>query len=133
MYGRGTADQKAGIAAMIYALKTIMDLDIKLKGDVLIGTTIEKEDGGIGGASGGVLYFRIKIYGKTAHAATVHLGVNAIEKSFLIYDALMELNRKKQERIRYPYAEDISPHMKGRVTTISVGVIRGDWPSTVAG
>jgi len=40
---------------MTYALKSIIDLGIKLKGDVLIGTTIEEEDGGVGGALATVL------------------------------------------------------------------------------
>jgi acetylornithine deacetylase len=160
MYGRGAADQKGGIAAMTYALKSIMDLGIKLKGDVLIGTTIEEEDGGVGGAlatvlkgyradaailtepggnrigvaSAGVLYFRVKVMGRTAHASRAHLGVNAIEKAFLIYRALMELNVERQRRVRYVYAENEAPHMRGRATTINVGVVRGgDWPSTVAG
>ena len=160
MYGRGAADQKGGIASMTYALKSILDLGIKLKGDVLIGTTIEEEDGGIGGAlavvlkgyradaailtepggsrigvaSAGVLYFRVKVMGRTAHASRAHLGVNAIEKACTVYRALMELNRERQKRIRYEYAENEAPHMKGRATTINVGVIKGgDWPSTVAG
>jgi acetylornithine deacetylase len=160
MYGRGVADQKGGIAAMTYALKSIIDLGIKLKGDVLIGTTIEEEDGGVGGAlatvlkgyradaailtepggsrigvaSAGVLYFRVKVMGRTAHASRAHLGVNAIEKAFLIYRDLMELNVERQRRVRYVYAENEAPHMRGRATTINVGVVRGgDWPSTVAG
>lgn len=160
IYGRGSADQKGGIASMTYALKSIIDLGIKLKGDVLIGTTIEEEDGGIGGAlatvlrnyhadaailtepggnkiriaSSGVLYFRIKIMGRTAHAYMAHLGVNAIEKAYEIYRALMKLNEERQKRVRYEYAESEAPHMEGRATTINVGVIRGgDWPSTVAG
>jgi len=160
MYGRGAADQKGGIAAMTYALKSIIDLGIKLKGDVLIGTTIKEEDGGVGGAlatvlkgyradaailtepggnrigvaSAGVLYFRVKVMGRTAHASRAHLGVNAIEKAFLIYRALMELNVERQRRVRYVYAENEAPHMRGRATTINVGVVRGgDWPSTVAG
>ena len=46
----------------------------------------------------------------------------------------MKLNEERQKRIRYEYAENEAPHMKGRATTINVGVIRGgDWPSTVAG
>jgi len=160
IYGRGAADQKGGIASMTYALKSILDLGIKPKGNILIGTTIEEEDGGIGGAlatvlrnyradaailtepggnqigvaSAGVLYFRIKVMGKTAHAGRAHLGVNAIEKACEIYRALMKLNEERQKRIRYEYAENEAPHMKGRATTINVGVIRGgDWPSTVAG
>ena len=45
LYGRGPGDMKAGIAAMIVAVQAIQALDIKLKGEVQIETTIEEEDG----------------------------------------------------------------------------------------
>jgi len=160
LYGRGSADMKGGIAAMIYALKCIQDTGVRLEGDVILESTIEEEDGGVGGAlssilrgyradaaivtepsgvdyveiaSAGVMYFRVKIPGKPAHAANAHLGVNAIGKAMKIYKALGDLNKERQARIHYPLAE-FEPSMKGRATTINVGKISGgDWPSTVAG
>lgn len=159
LYGRGAYDMKGGIAAMIYALQSIQEVGVQLKGDVILETTIEEEDGGIGGAlatilrgytadaaiitepsdvkfikvaSGGVLYFRVKVRGKAAHAAFAHKGVNAIDKAIKIYKELMQLNKERQSRIEYPLAERYDPSLKGHVTTLNVGVIRGgDWPSTV--
>jgi acetylornithine deacetylase len=157
IYGRGAADMKAGVASIIIALQALMETNTKLKGDVFIETTIDEEDGGIGGclymrlsqpkadaaiipepggislgvASAGVMYFRVTVTGIPAHAATAHYGVNAIVKMVPIIEALKSLNEKRQEKIRYPYAE-VDPSMKGKATTLNIGVIKaGDWPSTV--
>lgn len=160
LYGRGAGDMKGGIAAIILAVQCLQEAGLELKGDLIIESTIEEEDGGIGGAlatilkgytanaaivteptmvnsigiaSAGVMYFRIKVPGRTAHAAFAHMGVDAIAKAMKIYDALMALNEKRQRRIRYPPAE-VEPDMKGHATTINIGkILGGDWPSTVAG
>ncbi|MFW9975935.1 MAG: ArgE/DapE family deacylase [Candidatus Thorarchaeota archaeon] len=158
LYGRGSGDMKAGIAAMLIAVRAVKELDIHLKGDVQIETTIEEEDGGVGGnlflrlvrpkvdaainpeptyhnlgvASGGVMYFRVIVKGIPAHAATAHFGVNAIEKMMLVVNALKELNMKRQETTSFNIVEEADPRMKGHVTTINMGKISaGDWPSTV--
>jgi acetylornithine deacetylase len=157
IYGRGSADMKAGVASTIFALQAFKETGIKLNGDVYIETTIDEEDGGIGGnlymrltqpkpdaaiipepgsyaisvASAGVMYFRVIVIGLPAHAATAHFGVNAIEKIVPIIEALKSLNEERQKKIHYQYAE-VDPTMKGKATTLNIGVIRaGDWPSTV--
>ena len=158
LYGRGAGDMKAGVAAMIFAVQAVQELDIQLKGDVQLETTIEEEDGGVGGnlflrlvrpkmnaainpeptwhnlgvASGGVMYFRVTAKGIPAHAATAHFGVNAIEKMMLVVNALRNLNMKRQASTSFKIVEEADPRMKGRVTTINIGTISsGDWPSTV--
>ena len=157
IYGRGAGDMKAGVASIIFALQALKETNTKLKGDVFIETTIEEEDGGIGGclfmrltqpktdaaiipepggyaisiASAGVMYFRVIVTGIPAHAATAHYGVNAIVKMVPLIEALKSLNKKRQKKIRYQYAE-VDPSMKGKATTLNIGVINaGDWPSTV--
>lgn len=106
IYGRGSGDMKAGVASIIFALQALKETRTSLKGDVFIETTIEEEDGGIGGAlylrltqlkadaaiipefsrlniiiaSAGVMYFRVTVFGVPTHAATAHYGVNAIIK-----------------------------------------------------
>jgi acetylornithine deacetylase len=158
LYGRGSGDMKAGIAAMLTAVRAIKELDIQLKGDVQLETTIEEEDGGVGGslflrlvrpktdaainpepthhnlgvASGGVMYFRVVVKGVPAHAATAHFGVNAIEKMMLVVNALKDLNEKRQANTNFKIVEEADPRMKGHVTTINMGTFAsGDWPSTV--
>jgi len=139
--------------------RALQENDISLKGDVQIETTIEEEDGGVGGvlymrtirpktdaafvpeptnleitvASAGVMYFRVTTLGVPAHAATAHFGVNAAQKMIPIMEAIQKLHEMRQATISYSFAES-DPKMKGKATTINIGVIRaGDWPSTVPG
>jgi len=148
---------KAGVASMIFAIQALKETQTELNGDVFIETTIEEEDGGIGGtlylrltqpkadaainpepggiaigiASAGVMYFRVIVTGIPAHAAAAHFGVNAIVKMVPIIEALKTLNNERQKKISYKYAE-VNPRMKGKATTLNMGVINaGDWPSTV--
>jgi acetylornithine deacetylase len=159
VHGRGSGDMKAGVAAMIFAVRALQETGIRLKGDIQIETTIEEEDGGVGGAlymrtvkpatdaalipeptdlnvtvaSAGVMYFRVTVLGVPAHAATAHIGMNAILKTIPIIQAIDTLNKSRQARISYSFVESDSS-MRGKVTTINIGVIRaGDWPSTVPG
>ena len=48
IYGRGTVDMKGGIAAMIMAVEAIIKSGYRLKGDVIIGTVVDEEAGGMG-------------------------------------------------------------------------------------
>jgi acetylornithine deacetylase len=160
LYGRGAFDMKCGIAAMTMAVKCLQDLGIKPKGDVIVESSVDEEDGGVGGPfatilqgytadacidtepSGpndigvgcvGTAYFRVKIPGITAHAGVAHTGVNAIGKAMKVYQALADLNEYRQKMIHNPLFE-AKPENVGRATTLNVGKIQGgDWPSTVAG
>ncbi|MDX2441964.1 MAG: M20/M25/M40 family metallo-hydrolase [Desulfobacterales bacterium] len=46
LFGRGASDMKGGAAAALFAIKTISDLGIRVKGDVLVAGVIEEEDPG---------------------------------------------------------------------------------------
>ena len=157
LFGRGSCDMKGGLISNYFALKTLIELGLKPKGTVILQSVIEEEAGGGGGtlscmldkdlrttgfissephglrvvvSHAGVLYFKIKIIGKTAHGGEAHLGVNAIEKMCCIVDALKKLNEKRQSELRYELFENGS----GKAAHLNVGKMRaGDWPSTVAG
>ena len=78
----------------------------------------------------GVNYFRVRVQGKISHAALAHLGVNAIGKMYLIYQALIDLDEKRGREVRFPLYEKGS----GRSCHLSIGTMKGgDWPSNVAG
>jgi acetylornithine deacetylase len=48
IYGRGSADMKGGVAAMIQAVRFIHRAGYRLKGDVLVGTVVDEETGSMG-------------------------------------------------------------------------------------
>src|SRR5918994_4168435 len=48
MWGRGAADMKSGIAAMVYAVRALRDAGVELRGDVTLVTVIEEECTGNG-------------------------------------------------------------------------------------
>lgn len=159
VYGRGTADMKGGVAALVHAYEALEEAGVELGGELILQTTIEEEAGGVGGllsalergyrpdaaivpepwgvpdvgiASAGVLYFRVHVSGASAHAARGYKGTNAIEKACLIQDALAELDAERKARISYEPAVRRNPAAEGNVTNLNVGVFSsGDWPSTV--
>jgi len=48
IYGRGAVDMKGGIAAMIMAVEAVVKNGYRLKGDVIVGTVVDEEAGGMG-------------------------------------------------------------------------------------
>jgi succinyl-diaminopimelate desuccinylase len=51
IYGRGTADMKAGIAAALYAVECIRRAGIELRGSVELSGTVDEESGGYAGVA----------------------------------------------------------------------------------
>jgi acetylornithine deacetylase len=51
LFGRGSVDMKSGIAIIINAIESITRADVRLKGDIVIGTTVDEEAGGMGALS----------------------------------------------------------------------------------
>lgn len=152
LYGRGACDMKGGIAAFIHAVKALDSLDVQLAGDLVLQTTIEEEAGGVGGvlsallrgyqpdaaiipepyaipnvgiASAGVMYFRLRVPGKAAHAARGYEGVNAIEKAITLCDALVALDRERKARISYEPVLRRTPEATTGGTTSFIGGAAG--------
>jgi len=156
LYGRGAADMKAGLLANFFALKALLQAGLKPQGRVSLASVIDEEAGGAGGtltcllkgftadamictephhlnitvAHAGVSHFRIRVRGRSIHGGLAHLGVNAIGKMYVIYQALEALDRTRGGSVRFPLFEKGS----GRSCHLSVGTMKaGDWSSTVAG
>jgi acetylornithine deacetylase len=155
LYGRGSADMKGGVAASLAALDAFRACELDVGGRLIFESVIEEEAGGSGGTLAcflrgyradamlvpepqpkiaishvGVLYFRIRVFGHSAHAGRAHTGTNAIGKMNLVYDALTALDLERGHQVHY------SPFDRGsgRSCHICLGKYRaGDWPSTVAG
>ena len=51
IYGRGSCDMKAGIAAAVYAVEAIRRAGVELEGTVEISGTVDEESGGFAGAA----------------------------------------------------------------------------------
>ena len=92
MYGRGAYDMKSGVGVNLFLARLLNDLDIPLQGDLTIHSVIEEECTGNGAlaaslrdtadaclipestnsalttAHPGVIWFRVRIEGRSAHA-----------------------------------------------------------------
>ena len=152
LYGRGSCDMKGGLVTYLTAIEVLSDLGLDLRGDVTIAATVGEENGGLGAlstvlrgyradaaliteptrlalvpAQGGSLVFRLKITGRSAHAATRDEGVSALEKFVPIFQDLQELERERNATLSHPLYDGI----KNKVP-INVGLVRaGNWASTV--
>lgn len=152
MYGRGAYDMKSGVALNLFLSRLVNDLGISLKGDLSIHSVIEEECTGNGALAAslreradacvvtephfgdftqahlGVMWFRVKIEGKSAHAGHAWQGVNAIVKAAPIVLALRDLDEALNVHV-HPLWEGLTHPIN-----LNVGVINGgDWPSTVPG
>ncbi len=152
LHGRGASDMKAGLASYIEALACLREAGVRLKGDVLVQSVIDEEQGGNGtlaavlrgyradGAligeptnmtlvtkNAGICWVRIVVPGKSAHGAYKDSGVNAIDKAILLYRALLDYEAEQANRISDPlFAHYDTPF------PFSLGVFQaGDWPSVV--
>lgn len=156
LYGRGSADMKSGLISNWFALKTLIDLDYPIAGDIQLHSVIEEEAGGGGGtlacleegfltdgyiatephnlnmtvSHAGILYFRVRVKGRTAHAGLAHEGVNAISKMMKVFNALDKLNEWRANNVKFELYEKGS----GQAVHLNLGVLNaGDWVSTVPG
>ena len=152
LYGRGSCDMKAGLTANIFAVETLQSLGFQPAADVLVESVIGEESGGVGTLTtivkgftadaaiiteptrlhvcpvqSGALTFRIKISGRAIHACMKPQGVSAIEKFYLVLQAVQELERRRHVQYKNLLYEDPT-----NIAPINFGTIRGgDWPSTV--
>ena len=152
MYGRGAYDMKSGVGVNLFLARLLNDLDIPLQGDLTIHSVIEEECTGNGAlaaslrdtadaclipestnysltiAHPGVIWFRVRIEGRSAHAGWAWQGVNAIVKAVPVINALAQLNDDLNLQVHPLWADQHHP------INLNIGVIQGgDWPSTVPG
>jgi len=146
LYGRGAADMKGGLAAMIHAAQNIAKTEADLNGTLLIACVVDEEVTGYGTKSlvekgytadfavvgeptelsvltahKGVLEFNVTTTGISAHASTPRNGVNAIYKMSKVLLAIQK-NLDELEKKSHP--------LVGR-PSISVGKICGGVASSV--
>jgi len=152
LYGRGSCDMKAGVTANIFAIRTLLSLGFRPAGDVLVESVIGEESGGVGTLTtivkgykadaaiiteptrlhvcpvqSGALTFRVKVPGRAIHACMKPYGVSAIEKFYLLLEAVQQLERRRHVEYKNPLYED-----PNNIAPVNFGTLRsGEWPSTV--
>jgi succinyl-diaminopimelate desuccinylase len=140
IWGLGSTDMKAGVAALLVAMEAVQSTGVALRGDLLFAGTAGEEVDSMGAkrlvaqqklrdvgfmiigeptgnrvftAEKGTLWLEVKTKGQTAHGSMPHLGVNAI----------MHMNKLLQalEAEHIPY----QPHPLLGNFTMNVATIRG--------
>ncbi len=141
VYGRGSCDMKAGLAAFIEVARIIIQNDIELAGDLLIAGIADEEHHMIGSkeirengpipdfaivgeptelevchAHKGQLCMHIRTYGRACHSSIPELGVNAISHMAKLIGVFEDYNDELMSR---------PPHPECGHGRFSPGVIRG--------
>lgn len=153
MYGRGSADMKAGAAANIFAVDALKRLGLQPASTLYIQSVVEEESTGNGAlmthlrgykadavfipepedemmvrANTGVIWFQVEVRGLPVHVREMDTGTNAIDAAYRVVGALRQLeanwNSRKNE---HRYFDDL-PHP----INLNIGKINGgDWASSV--
>lgn len=139
MYGRGACDTKAGLAGMMHALAAVKESGVVPPCEIWVAAAADEEFSFRGVvklcegltaaaavvaeptdlraviASKGVIRWKIRTRGVTAHSSKPHLGVNAINHMTRVIQAL-ETDGRRLALDRHPM---LGP------ATVNVGLIRG--------
>jgi len=140
VYGRGATDCKGNLAVAMEAMVSLAEDGARLKHDVLFLATADEETGSGRGlvpilergivrpsfalildsdafniitAQKGLIHFRIRVFGRKAHGAYPHRGINAIDQAIALVRVL--------EGLRWPQPR----HRLLRPLTVNIGTIRG--------
>jgi acetylornithine deacetylase len=150
--GRGATDMKGSLSAALYAMRAVRQAGLTPACDVQFQAVSAEESGGLGTlraisterapsavivteptggavspACSGCVHFTTTVTGLAGHAAVPWTAVSALDKMILVYDALKELARKRQEARQNPLFADYRD-----AAPFSVGVFNaGEWRSTV--
>jgi succinyl-diaminopimelate desuccinylase len=120
IYGRGAADMKGAIPALLLALERCQDKSLKFDTSVILTTDeeysqasqlryisrflqplkgsfffdLDSSFGFVSVAGLGAIHMDILVKGKSVHSAMSHLGENAVEDSVMLMEALLKLKKK---------------------------------------
>ena len=152
LYGHGAGDVKAGLVAILGAVRALRSLGAEPLAPVHLLSVVEEECTGNGAlacllaglradgcvltephydhlttAQVGVLWFDVEVTGVAAHAGHAELGANAIDGLWEVIGSLRDLERELNQDPPPPF-DSVEHPIK-----LNVGVLEGgDWPSTVA-
>jgi len=156
MFGRGAADMKAGLAAMVTALAALRRAGLQPAAEVQLAAVIEEECTGNGAlavmralprpdaclipepgpgypalyvAEVGVVWAWFTVTGRPVHVREMHAGVNAIEAAYVVMERLRayEGEMNRAERRHPAFAAENHP------VNVNMGTLQGgEWNSSVA-
>ena len=134
IYGRGALDMKAGVAALITAVGSILENGVRLKGDVILTLVADEEYASIGTeavvdahtadaaiiceptdldiviAHKGFAWTKIEVFGRAAHGSLPRRGVDAIVKAGKVLAAIHELGQTDLKKKTHPLLGSPSIH-----------------------
>jgi succinyl-diaminopimelate desuccinylase len=150
VYGRGSADMKGSIVALLLAMESLKGKRLNFDVSVMVTTdeefsqasqiqylrqylepvsgayflNLDSSFGYVSIAGLGALQLDIKVTGKSVHSGLSHLGENAIEKASPLIQALLDLKYKvEQRKSNVPTHPDTKlSRMEGR---LNINMIKG--------
>src|SRR5262245_7355910 len=153
VYGRGATDMKGGIAAALWATKTVLDQGFSPSGDVYfhlvtdeevvgngtreivskatppdVALSVEPTELAIRFVEGGLVHFRIEVEGVEAHASTRYLSVHAGGKQaggVNAIEKMMKIIAALQELEREWAIQKSHPALPPGYDTLLPGIIVG--------
>ena len=153
LYGRGSGDMKAGLAANLFAFDAVLAAGLIPQGRIHFQSVVEEECTGNGSlaalqrgytadavvipepeenmlvrANVGVIWFKVRVQGSPTHPREMTKGFNAIDAAHTVMERLRELERAwNAEKSSHRYFEDLEHPINFNLG----GIQGGDWPSSV--
>ena len=153
LYGRGSGDMKAGLAANIFALDALRNLGYQPAATTYIQSVTEEECTGNGAlsclvrgyraeaalipepeddklvrANVGVIWCRVHLRGRPVHTRVAGQGFSAIDGAFELMAALRQLAESwNQRKAEHPYFASV----EHPINVVFGRIAGGDWPSMV--
>lgn len=154
VYGRGSADMKAGCVVNLMVVKALQQAGIRLQGDVVLQSVVDEENGGngtlacvlrgytgdgmvftepssvmaLGIAQRGAQFFRLKIAGVEGSIEGRYDLVNPIGKALQVYQAVEAYSVWRESTVSHPLYD---PFYKIKVPLAVCKIRGGEWASTI--
>lgn len=157
--GRGAADMKSALAACVFAARDVASNTTDLNGRIVVESVVDEEAGGIGAAQAtlenpypfdrdavivaepteltpvlateGCLMKRLRVHGRSAHAATRWRGESVLPHFIRIYERLMEFEAMRGEEVSHPLYDTYDNPWPVNVGTVDAGSWASSVPATL--